>query len=102
MTKEKEKAKKLVDKYYNLMPRLGNFKKNWEQAKQRAIICVEEIISSTSIINWRNEEEIDFTNYFDFWKQVLEEIKTKIISIFVFMEIIITDTDEIEPITIKL
>ena len=60
----KEKAKELVDKFFNEMPKYLQGKLGRETAKESALICVDEIISSTFVQN----------NTFNYWSEVKEEI----------------------------
>jgi hypothetical protein len=62
MKQPKEKAKELVDKFYNEV-------KYMERAKQCAIISVDEILLIKKEI-WD-----DFhSEYFDYWQQVKQEL----------------------------
>jgi len=66
----KEKAKELVDKYKSIVCYDGY------QAKQCALICVDEIIEATKIktYNWiPNTLEIGF-KYSKYWQEVKQEI----------------------------
>ena len=39
-----------------------------------AIIAVDNILGSTSKVAWKNEEKIDFTEYFDYWRKMKKEL----------------------------
>lgn len=79
----KEKAGELVDKFYQTTPNeyfvnepigiKGRYK-SWEQAKQCALIAVDEIIP---IVNsYENAlSASQQSNYLDYWYAVKEEIK---------------------------
>ena len=62
----KEKAKELVNKYYNILPNWVNI----EDAKRCALISVDEVLLI------KREIWDDFhSEYFDFWGAVKQEIK---------------------------
>ena len=77
----KEKAIELVDKFYQTTPNeyfvnepigiKGRYK-SWEQAKQCALIAVDEIIDSEPQYEWSNDY---WKNPNDFWKEVKQEIE---------------------------
>ena len=72
MTPQKEKAKELVEKYYqsNL-----NYWFNNNTAKQCAKIAVNEIIKANPIIPYKYVSENDAMNEAnEFWSEVLKEI----------------------------
>ena len=65
----KEKAKYLVYKYYNEMnPNAPDCNISFAQAKQCALIAVNEIISIKLL--WFQKD----TEHLDFWKEVKEEL----------------------------
>ena len=39
-----------------------------------AIIAVDNILESPSKVAWKNEEKIDFTEYFDYWRKMKKEL----------------------------
>ena len=66
--KAKEKAKELVDKYWNKLYEIQSRiipTELTEQSKKCALICVDEIIESEC--NY-------FPNEIDYWQEVIEEI----------------------------
>ena len=92
----KEKAKELVDKFYQTTPNdtwidepLGEFTKTytaWGQAKQCALIAVDEILNSSPLepnfADWddcggefRYWYDAQKTHAFYFWKEVKQEIE---------------------------
>lgn len=85
---EKEKAKELVERFYNTIDektRYFKFKTSTEQAKQCALICVDELLEQSyqnfhrgitshpkvvlSISDWYKTEQLKY------WLKVKEEIK---------------------------
>lgn len=70
MNNPKEKAKELVDTFYQTTPNetwidepLGEFMRTytaWGQAKQCALIAVDEIIIALKENNWQNQKIIDY------------------------------------------
>lgn len=61
----KDKAKELVDKFYS------------QDAKQCALICVEEIYKLNQLKVGRYEGEIDEEMYYSYWedfKQLIEKL----------------------------
>lgn len=67
--KAEQKAKELIDEF---IAKGGLFANSIECA----LICIEEILNSPGDIYWgKNEDEIDFTNYFTYWKEVREELQ---------------------------
>jgi hypothetical protein len=83
----KEKAKELVDKFYQTTPNeswinqpigLKKEYKAWEQSKQCALIAVDEIIGTSPILprlgnNGYFSADIEFSN--NYWKEVKQEIE---------------------------
>lgn len=68
----KEKAKELVDKYYILIhPKVNSY----YQAKQCALIAVDEIIKALEEYDERTEKNLkrEFPNYFSFELQNMEQ-----------------------------
>ena len=63
----KEKAKELVDKMHSKMYSDGIY-----DAKQCALICVDEIIEE--IKEW-NMSVIDYQNRIEYWQEVKQEIE---------------------------
>jgi hypothetical protein len=75
---QKEKASELVDKFYQTTPNeawinepLGISKeyKAWEQAKQCALIAVDEILNSRPAIT---DSQVEYNEY---WQEVKQEIE---------------------------
>ncbi len=80
MSEAEEKAKELVDRFYALITRLGDFANNWEQAKQCALICVDEMIYDLTKKNYYPDGK---NCYFDpnyhrcnWWREVKQEIES--------------------------
>ena len=83
----KEKAEELVDKFYQLFPlqsevitSIGELTweyDNWKQAKQCALIAVDEIILSTFSKQWYDKIKIIPSDYLltDYWQEVKIEIE---------------------------
>lgn len=68
----KEKATELVNEYYiKLHCSKGYY--DIENARLCAVIAVDEILKAVGEINWPKEKDIDFTNYFKYWKEVKYE-----------------------------
>jgi hypothetical protein len=77
----KEKAKELVDKFYQTTPYeafidepcgIGAEYKAWEQAKQCALIAVDEVILANPHSNPLNT---DVYSTMDYWQEVKQEIE---------------------------
>jgi len=77
----KEKANELVDKFYQTTPNeawvneplgISEEYKAWKQAKQCALIAVDEILN-----NWKDESSIQFPygKVITYWNIVKEEIE---------------------------
>lgn len=66
----KEKAKELVDKFY-----ITNDYVDMYFAKQRALICVQEIIKSMPIGLGGKDYPKAISNSLDYWLQVKQEIE---------------------------
>ena len=49
-------------------------RKSLETIISDAIIAVDNILGSTSKVAWKNEEKIDFTEYFDYWRKMKKEL----------------------------
>ena len=49
-------------------------RKSLETIITDAIIAVDNILGSTSKVAWKNEEKIDFTEYFDYWRKMKKEL----------------------------
>jgi hypothetical protein len=71
----KEKAKELFNKMYFSEDQDGFHSMNKYRAKQCALIAVDEILKSLSQVKWIDEESIDFTPFFDYWREVKSEIE---------------------------
>jgi hypothetical protein len=78
----KEKAKELVDKFYQTTPNeslinqpigLKEEYKAWEQSKQCALIAVDEIIETEILID--EDIYVETPSYLQYWKEVKTEIK---------------------------
>lgn len=67
-----EKAKQLVDRFYYMLPNNGsysginNVESRYYEAKQCALIAVDEIVKSKPY--WDTQEE------FEYWEEVKDEI----------------------------
>ena len=74
--KPREKAAELVSKY-TMHSYRGSVPLNIhvKSIKECALIAVDEILKSVGEVNWPNEELTDFTNYFEFWEEVKQEIE---------------------------
>ena len=79
----KEKAKELVDKFYqrfplkmNVITRKGDLSweyDNWKEAKECALIAVDEIMKA---VGWEKMElGVDRDNYWEEVKQEIEKLK---------------------------
>lgn len=69
----KEKAIKLVERYYNLQYKTIICSEGY--AKECAKICVDEMLNSVGVVNYgKHENKMDFTEFFSYWKDVLTEI----------------------------
>ena len=76
----KEKAEELVDKFYQTTPNeyfvnepigiKGRYK-SWEQAKQCALIAVDEILSELTEIPYG----LEYLNRLNYWQEVKQEIE---------------------------
>jgi len=81
MTEQKKKAKELIDKFSPHSHSDWHDDGGWnnvqllENAKQCAILCVDEIISELAEIN--NNESFNVSKYGNFWQQVKEIINYK-------------------------
>ena len=69
----KLKAENLVEKLHKEIDSF--YSGYWEVAKAQAIICVNEIIKANSFIDWENEDDIDFSQFFNYWEEVKQEIE---------------------------
>ena len=68
MNKEiEEKAKELIEKLLLFQPLIPDYDREG-QAKQCALICVDEIIQALKYHTWQNNKLIEY------WKQVKQEI----------------------------
>ena len=66
----KEKAKELIDKFHlKVLDREGTSAMNGFEAKQCALIAVDEIIEALEINNWQNIKQIAY------YKEVKQEIE---------------------------
>lgn len=72
-------ADKLIEQYYALIPRFGNFKKNWKIAIEMSLIDVQNTIDSyTELIDdnssWEGykEKAISKLEYYQEVKQILK------------------------------
>ena len=81
----KEKAKELVDKFYQTTPNeswinqpigLKKEYKAWEQSKQCALIAVDEIYNGGLYLRYGAylDEFEDKQNYYSYWEEVKQEI----------------------------
>jgi hypothetical protein len=75
----KSKADSLTERFYYTMPNNGSFSgtnnvnERWDQARQCAIECVEEMIDEIECIQEYNELAVDYT---EFWRDVLMDLNT--------------------------
>jgi hypothetical protein len=75
----KSKADALTERFYYTMPNNGSFSgtnnvnERWDQARQCAIECVEEMIDEIECIQEYNELAVDYT---EFWRDVLMDLNT--------------------------
>ena len=70
----KEKARELVDRFLNTIidnPTESNIKRYWNETKQCALICVDEIIE----VYWGESYSGNNPKGLEFWQQVKTEIK---------------------------
>jgi hypothetical protein len=65
--KAEEKAKELIEKLLLFQPLIPDYDREG-QAKQCALICVDEIIQALKYHTWQNNKLIEY------WKQVKQEI----------------------------
>jgi hypothetical protein len=91
MITPKEKAKELVDKFYQTTPNeafinepygIGAEYKAWEQAKECALIAVEEILKTRPGFPYPNELGLEIKGIFNiinypivYWQEVKKEIE---------------------------
>ena len=68
----KEKAEELVDKFYYIPNSQGIFMMQDYQAKECALIAVDEILNENSIREGNNDEIITYEPY---WLKVKQEIE---------------------------
>jgi hypothetical protein len=71
MTPPKEKAEELIRKYYTWGINKEGQTLSWLEAKQCALIAIEEILKSRPAIT---DSQIEYQNY---WEEVKQEIKNK-------------------------
>jgi hypothetical protein len=72
-----DKAKELVEKYWRLGEENGDTILNWEEAKQCALICVDEI--QTAITSYSDNNNLNIKDAqieFNFWQKVKEKIQS--------------------------
>ena len=75
----KSKADALTERFYYALPNNGSFSgphnvnERWTEARQCAIVCVEEMIDEIECIQEYNELLVDYT---EFWRDLLTELKT--------------------------
>lgn len=75
METPKQKALILVEKFYQNAPEVFGTGRAQIYAVECAKITVDEILKSVAPIDWgKNEDDIDFSNYFKYWKEVLTEL----------------------------
>ena len=74
MITPQEKAKELVDKYYTKMnPNAPDCNISFNQAKQCALIAVDEIIKTDMLID--EDVYVESPSYLQYWQQVKTEIE---------------------------
>jgi len=67
---EKEKAKELVERFYEKRVL------DYQAAKQCALICVDEILKTDPMIIWgESDSGIDYKSNDDYWNEVRNEIE---------------------------
>jgi len=75
----KSKADSLTERFYYALPNNGSFSgtnnvnERWDQARQCAIECVEEMIDEIECIQEYNELAVDYT---EFWRDLLTDLQT--------------------------
>jgi hypothetical protein len=71
----KEKAKELIDKMW--IYAIPNANGSWNNAKQSALICVDEILESLELIEELNSAFLSQykNNNIDYWQEVKQEIE---------------------------
>ena len=75
--KAKEKAKELVDRFMNIQDSIGFNSHNLiylKEAKQCALICVDEIIKEIKEIQFNEDIFLEDT-VISYWQEVKQEIK---------------------------
>jgi hypothetical protein len=65
----KEKSEELIRKYYRWGLHKDGQSLSWLESKECALIAVDEILNVTIGLN-------DFTDDFEYWQQIKQEIKT--------------------------
>jgi hypothetical protein len=68
--KTKEKAKELVEKYFDTCHKSSDLELSWKVCKRCALIAVDEILSLNVF-----EDYSDWTNTIEYWEEVREEIE---------------------------
>ncbi len=75
----KSKADSLTERFYYALPNNGSFSgtnnvnERWDQARQCAIVCVEEMIDEIECIQEYNKLAVDYT---EFWRDLLTDLQT--------------------------
>jgi hypothetical protein len=75
----KSKADALTERFYYALPNNGSFSgphnvnERWTEARQCAIVCVEEMIDEIECIQEYNELLVDYT---EFWRDLLTDLQT--------------------------
>ena len=75
----KSKADSLTERFYYAMPNNGSFSgtnnvnERWDQARQCAIVCIEEMIDEIECIQEYNKLAVDYT---EFWRDLLTDLQT--------------------------
>ena len=67
----KQKAKELVDRFW--VYSLPNESGSWHNAKQCALIAVDEIIATDMLID--EDSYVETKSYLEYWEQVKQEIE---------------------------
>lgn len=73
----KEKAEEMVEKMWLHGSAQDGPWMDKDMAKECALIAVDEILGSLGLdeIAFENEDEIDFTSFFKYWREVKQEIE---------------------------
>jgi hypothetical protein len=67
--KAKEKAKGLINDFFDVKNESIDYGMEWQMAQQCALICVDEIVNSIVITDLTTAQ-----NQFNYWEEVKKEI----------------------------